>query len=445
MSLEIKGILNYDPQTGLSISSRGEILNDLESLTKIAYGPDYVIEQGNEWYSFLDILAGSLAELAGVCQDIYASLSFNGAAGVPLDNVVSYAGIIRKPKSNSTVEVVVTVPPAVAAVTTYPIGILSGNIYIEDPNGNVWTNKEDLYILNNTISKKTVLFEAINSNPNPTNIQVDAYTTFTLQSGCMYGVGFEYENQLPSKLGREEEDDAQLRARYAAENYRRSTGTIEGVKAKIIEETGVKYCYIRENSTAGTVEGMTPHSIWVVVDGNSTWDGTGTVSNYVGDLEIARAILEYKSLGCGTSVPTEHRSYNSAEGTGMIRCDITIGSDDYVVFFSRAEAVPCRVIVDMSTTLPDENERQSAELLIKQNIAAYINGLGIGNDVLSSGVYSQIFAVISDRNYKDFIMDVTNLSILRTGGSVVTRIPIDANEFANISESDITVNWTMVE
>ena len=66
----INNIINFDNKTGLTVSSRGEILDDLITLTKMAYGQDYVIEQGNEWYTFLDLLAGTLTELGGAVQCI---------------------------------------------------------------------------------------------------------------------------------------------------------------------------------------------------------------------------------------------------------------------------------------------------------------------------------------------------------------------------------------
>ncbi len=284
-SVTINDIVTFDNVTGLKISSKGEILEDLKNMTKIAYGTDYAIEQGNEYYSFLDLLAGSLSDIAGAIQKVYNTLSFTGASGTNLDNVVSFVGITRKAKTNSKVLIKATIDSTIETIER-PLTFQAGEIVLEDSEGNKWINIESLYIAQYKITGGTevenyvgtAMFEASDLNTDPTNIILEPYNNGTnnnltiITSTLTTGVSF--INEVGSELGNQEETDAQLRARYKKELYRESVGTIEGLIAQIEETANVDYCYIIENSTSTTsASGMTPHSIWVITNGTSTFDG----------------------------------------------------------------------------------------------------------------------------------------------------------------------------
>lgn len=279
--MNINNIIEFNDETGLKVSSRGEILEDLKYLTKVAYGSDYVIEQGNEWYSFLDLLAGALTDMSGAIQKVYNSLSFVGASGTNLDNVVSFVGITRKPYKNSTVLIKVELPKG----STRPFTIKERGIVLTDTNDNSWTNTSYITIAefkqdgvtDNYIG--TGMFEATDKNTDPTNIVLQPYNDRTNNSlkdiNEVAPSGTTFINEIASELGNLEENDAQLRARYKAELYKNSVGTLEGLKAALLEKADVTYVYIIENnSETETEDGMPPHSIWVITDGKSTWEQT---------------------------------------------------------------------------------------------------------------------------------------------------------------------------
>lgn len=450
--ITINSIISFNEQSGLTISSRGEILEDLIALTKIAYGQDYAIEQGNEWYSFLDLLAGSLAHLGGSVQQLYNTLSFTGASGTNLDNVVSFVGITRKPKTNSSVLIKATIDTS--SSIERPYSLLAGAITLEDSEGNKWVNSEELIIekYKNTITTQeednyvgTATFVATNENADPTNIVLQPYNNGTgnnltiLTSGIPAGISF--INELASDLGNQEETDAQLRARYKKELYRESIGTVDGLIAQIEEDTNADYVYIVENNSSQTSDtGMTPHSIWVITNGKSEWDGQG-VSDYPDDIAIAKTILNYKSLGCGTSIPTAKQTYNSSTGEGQISVNITKDSTTYNIKFSRASGVSCYVALTLKTDLVAGAQRNSIEYQIKQNIINYINNLGISNDVLYSGISSAIYDVITTNNYKDFVIDIDTVNVGTSSSPTTKRVTIDYDQYAQITESNITITW----
>lgn len=447
MSAEINNIIEFNDETGLKVSSRGEILEDLKYLTKVAYGSDYVIEQGNEWYSMLDLLSGVLTDMSGAIQKVYNTLSFVGASGTNLDNVVSFVGITRKPYKNSTVLIKITLPEN----SKRPFTIQERGIVLQDHNGNYWTNKD--YIIINEFKPDgitenyigTGVFEATDRNSDPTNIVLQPYndgnqTESLIDINGVAPTGTIFMNEVQSELGNLEENDAQLRARYKAELYKNSVGTLEGLKAVLLDKADIKYVYIIENNSENTTEdGMPPHSIWVIVDGKSTWDGTEDISDDPEDIKIGNIILNYASLGCANTNAPDKSTYNN--GTGPIAVQIAIDSTEYNIKFSRATEVPCYVNVTLATDLKDENKKNAIELEVKDNIVKYIESLGISEDVLQSGLSSAVFDVITENDYKDYVFDIDSITVGKTANPSTKRLTMNVNEYSSITKENIVITW----
>lgn len=449
MSIEMNNIIEFNDETGLKVSSRGEILEDLKYLTKVAYGSDYVIEQGNEWYSFLDLLSGVLTDMSGAIQKVYNSLSFTGASGTNLDNVVSFAGITRKPYKNSTVLIKVELPGG----SVRPYTFEAGSITLQDAgtgteDGAFWTNTSYITIpelkadgTDNYIG--TGIFEATSDNTDPTNVVLQPYNNGTNKSLVITdGTAPDkttFINEIASELGNVEENDAQLRARYKAELYKNSVGTLEGLKAVLLEKADITYVYIIENNSDNPTGGMPPHSIWVITDGTSTWDGTGEISNDPEDIKIGNIILNYASLGCGTTNAPDTSTYS--DGKGKIAVNIAIDSTEYNIKFSRASTVPCYVNVTLTTDLTDISKQNAIELEVKENIIRYIESLGIGNDILQSGLSSAVFDVITENAYKDYVFDIDSITVGRDSENMAKRLTIGVNEYSSITDKNIVITW----
>lgn len=474
-------ILEYNRQTGLIAHNKAEIYEDLKQLTRVAYGNDYVIEQGAEWWTFLDLLAGSLAQMGGASQALYNSLSFQDASGVNLDKVVSYAGIRRKSKTNSTVKVVITLTEpstmrgnmATYPNTIRPCRIDPRTVIVSDNKGNKWINKEQIYISRYKVGVSgsydteqenftgTALFEAYAAaGKDETNVQLAPYNNgsnknFVIDessAGINSGEAkFSFINEVYSTLGSAEETDAQLRYRYATEIYKDSVGTIEGLRSKILELSHVNYVKIYENSSSNFTDlsnnnKLAPHSIWVIVDGKSTWDGNND-SKDVADIDIAERIFLYKSLGCSTSWNNctkdsagniiQTKDYNNSLKQGTILVKLTDGSEKYEIRFSRAKANKFSITVKLfnSSSFMDKTP---AEKQIKENIKRYVEGLTIGDDVLYSGIVSQVYKVISDNKYSDYVFDLESITI--GTAAVGKKLSIKADEFPVLE--NVNIIWT---
>ena len=353
-------------------------------------------------------------------------------------------GITRKAKKNSTVIVKATADDTVSLpYTTY-----AGSLIIEDSAGVQWINTTDLVIAEfkpdgvtrNNIG--TATFAANGGSTDLTSIVLAPYSTLTLVSGSAAGITF--VNEVQSVLGNEEESDAQLRARYKNSLYKSSVGTVSGLESAIKNNSNVTYVNILENDTNTLDErGLPPHSIWVIVDGNS--ESETSESTHPDDISVANAILNYKSLGCSTTYAKDTYTPYDAEqktgGTGAISVNITENSTEYVIQFSRANKIPCYVTVDLSSNITNQDQKDSIAYVIKQNIIGYVNNLGIANDVLQSGLSCAVYDVIETNDYVDYVFDINSITAGRTASPTDKRITIDVNEYANITAETITITW----
>ena len=81
---------------GLRTSTKPEILNVLTNMTVEAFGADFAVDEGSDWYIFLDSLSNSLDNVCTAARELYNAQGIINANGSNLDNIVSLAGIYRK-------------------------------------------------------------------------------------------------------------------------------------------------------------------------------------------------------------------------------------------------------------------------------------------------------------------------------------------------------------
>ena len=508
MNNELNGILDFSTKTGIIPHSKADIREDLIKICNQAFGSDINIQEGTELYSFLDILSTSLASVGGAVQNLYTSIGFGNASGTILDNAVALGGIVRK--SEEPTRLTVRASGGVDRKDTQiPI-----NTYLIDPEGNEYINNTNAFSLSNPIISELTgettgyygigVFYASDSNPEPYNVTTKAGSTLISKTGSFDGITF--TNPENSELGRPEENDAQLRYRYANALYSQSTGTVNGLQADLLKLPKVTYAKVIQNTTYGTDDtvhnpyGLPKHSVWVIVDGESTWrtqtdtitggkftfkgveytlvlDGSGnctalnpgsisvsndetiinetiiklvkTNGNYTSaienptstdpdDLEVAKIIFNKISIGCGTAV---QKGEQPVGGQGKIEVIIEEDGVQNQILFSRASKTPVQITLEIaiSGSVPEENTKllDSLKTSIRDNIKNYIDSLGIGNDVLYGGVSSAVYQVHKDNSFDDFVFDINTLEMkLKTNGTAGKRVVINPNQYAAIANND---------
>jgi uncharacterized phage protein gp47/JayE len=421
--------VKFDETTGLKVSTQSKIMEDLKLILKSSFGNDFVIQEGSEMFTFLDLLASSLSKSASEYKKIYDSIGFVNATGVTLDNAVSLAGIVREGLVRSYVDITLT---RIGLVGTTTISNLP--IRIQDANGNNWYCEETITFddENNSVVKR---FYASDGNiEKPYKLFVKAYngtndetTDKYWRATSLIPSSITIQNTSDSVIGQEKESDAQLRYRYFTALYNSSSGTVEGIESKILNantlnlekidakqlEHPVDYVHIYQNNESITNDkyNVPPHSIWVIVDGVSGWDKVASpdTTNYEDDITIAKIIKNFKSLGAGTS---SGKSKSLENGEGAIIYKYDEDGESREIRFSRAEAVECNVSVTLTwdTDILAEEKAKITES-IRNAVTEYVNGLGINNDVLFAGLSSAIYNIYRNSGYNDYIFDITDLRI----------------------------------
>lgn len=455
-NLEITEFVKFDEDTGLIVTPRGEIFQSLKNLVYSSFGSDFVIAEGCEMFTFLDLLATSLSQSAGAYKKIYDSIGFVSATGTTLDNAVALAGITRNGLKRSSVDITLSRPTATGKVS------LSAPVRIQDSNGNNWESTS-LIIFEEGDTEKVATFYASDGNNDASySISITAYNglgqeSVTTDNGeTVYATTWKtltsvpsnitIQNKLDSVIGEEKESDPHLRYRYYAAMHQNATATVEGLKAKLLNANSldlsdvgigelkvpINYIYIYQNNTnSEDTNGVGPHSIWVVVDGKIDEDD---------DLNIAKIIKYFKSLGVGTSYGKSSTGDNITEGA------VTKVIDGEDINFSRAEGVSCYIKIKLNydkDILNTEEKKQAIKDVVIAKVEEYVNGLDIGNDVLFMGIASAIYELYPTLGYSDNVFDITDIVVSGsqiTDETTTTSLSVNFWQYAHVEDKNITVD-----
>jgi len=187
-------------------------------------------------------------------------------------------------------------------------------------------------------------------------------------------------------LGRDIEDNPDLRIRRNQSVVTSRSATVEAIRNKILDLNADEYenlpqltdVIVYENDTDITdSKNIPPHSIMAVTR------QTGDVDTR--DQEIAQAIFDSKAAGIGTS-------YGNATGGNAITKTVTDSTGiDHTIYSARPTSVPIYLTLDnfeTTSAYPDTGDAQ-----LKTLLAAYGNTLGVGVDVI---VYPSLVAQIAN-------------------------------------------------
>ena len=461
MSKELNGWVKFDEETGLIVSSQSEVFDDLKTITQTAFGSDFVIEEGSDIFTFLKLLSDTLSASAGAYKKVYDSLGFINASGVTLDNAVSLAGITREGLVRSSVDITITKNEEIEDSIT--INDTEGIVRIQDVNGNNWYCNEEVTFSNDTSTLIRKFYASDGNIEKPYDISIKSYNGKgtnenaqpwkILTANALNKVTF--QNTEDSILGQEKESDAQLKYRYYTALYGQSSATVDGLKSKLLNSSNlnldainskplnvpINTVYIYENNTNSVdAENVSPHSIWVIVDGTTSWDGKNGSTTDNDDITIANIIRNFKSLGAGTSYG-KSTPVTEDKHTGAITYTYEDGT---VINFSRAEPIDCyinlNIVINRDVIIEGSQDENKLISSIKEAIINYVNNLGINNDILFSGVISAIHELNSSRGYEDFVFDITDLKIGNSSQSNTKKLEVDIYQFAQIDTDKITIN-----
>lgn len=376
----------YIDDAGLHVPTYADIRDDLIAQFKAIYGEDIYLGNDSQDYQMISAFALKTYDTMQMLQIVYNNQSTKTAVGTGLSSRVKLNGLRRKTATYSTCVLTLTGTPG----TTIPAGI------VEDTQGRKWRLPE-----NTRFDRETLEITAQCQDLGAIEAPVG---TIAKISNPQYG-WLTVTNKVPAVKGRPIETDEELRRRQSISTAIPSQNMVNSTIAGIASVAGVTRYKVYENDTNSTDEnGIPSHSIAAVVEGGL--DGA-----------VAEQIYLRKGPGCGTY------------GTTTIIYTNSDGLKNEIRFFRPSyQKISVKVTVKKYATYTTAVEGD-----IRRNIASYIDRLGIGGNVTSTGILTAIAASVDDALHPPFALQSVQLG--KDGGVLgVADIEIPYNAIAK-SES----------
>lgn len=228
-------------------------------------------------------------------------------------------------------------------------------------------------------------------------------------------------NSSAGVVGKTQESDSSLRDRIKRDQFTGSA-LLNAIHSAIMRVENVEDCLVRDNPTnandTSTILGITipPHSLFICVEGGTNAD-------------IAQAIFDTKSGGCGYTTGTGH--------TQTVQVEDKINGQFYNVSFDR----PVYQAIDVEVELATGQATAPVKEQVKQAIIDYANGKISGVDGLTIGKNVSPFEIASAITQELPELYIASVKVAEHGDTpAATEISIALNEKATISETDITVS-----
>lgn len=377
--------------TGIHAPALADIRAYFVSSYKAIYGSDVYLESDSQDGQLLDIFSTAIHDCNAQTVACYGAYSPATAQGNGLSSVVKINGIARLLPSKSSADLLI----GGTAGTTINGG------YATDVDGVQWELPDGVTIpVEGQITvTATCSVDGQISAPPETIINIGTPTR-----------GWQtVTNPEAATEGSPVESDATLRRRQKTSTALPSKTVVDGIVGALLDLSGVVRVKPYDNDTNSTDgNGIPAHGLAMVVEG--------------GDAQEIASVIRLKKTPGGPTYGT----------TSEIVTD-TYGIPKTINFF-RPTIVPITVAVEIEvvggyTTAIGE--------LIKQDIAAYVNDLDIGEDVYIRRLFvpANLNGIVQSETY-----DISSLLIARDGGSPASsNVIIAFNEAASCAISDISV------
>lgn len=381
----------YIDDAGIHVPTYADIRDDLIARFKAIYGEDIYLGNDAQDYQMISAFALKTYDTMQMLQIVYNNQSVKTAVGTGLSSRVKLNGLRRKTATHSTCVLTLTGTPG----TTIPAGI------VEDTQGRKWGLPDNIKFDGATL-EITARCRDVGAVEAPVG-------TITKISNPQYG-WLSVTNKVPAVKGRPIETDEELRRRQSISTAIPSQNMVDSTIAGIASVAGVTRYKVYENDTNKTDEhGVPSHSIAAVVEGGL-------------DSAVAEQIYLRKGPGCGTHGTTTV-TYVNADG---LKNEIRFFRPTY-------QDIAVKVTIKKYATYTT-----TAESDIKSNIAEYIERLGIGINVTTTGILTAISAAVADALHPPFALQSVQLG--RAGGALgVVDVVIPYNVVAKSAAVTVEV------
>lgn len=361
------------------------------------YGQDIYLGADSQDGQFLVFLANAIHDANGETLAAYNSFSPSTAQGTGLDRNVKLNGIRRKRATYSTAPFLLV----------GQAGILITNGVITDPAGNKWALPPTVLISDLGQIVVTATCQTLGA----VSLSAGAVDTANGKGGIANITrGWQSaRNTADASVGQAVETDSALRQRQAVSTALPSLRLIDGLKGALSAVSGVNRLEVFNNANGyRDANGIPGHTIAVVVDG--------------GDAATLAQVIELKK---GPGVSTYGNTLQTVAPTS--------GIPENVRFFYLS-TVPVSYGITVQNI---GGYTQSIENQWKATLAAFVNGLSIGEDVEQDQAFAaaKLYDGIGSKTFK-----ILSFTQSRDGAPLTTAdVPIAFYEAASCDPANIAV------
>lgn len=386
--------LIYIDSTGFHYPDYPTILSAYQDAYRVIYGADVYLEADSQDGEWLAIQAQSAYDACVVFSGVYNSFSPSFAIGDGLSRNAAINGISRRVATYSTVDLDI--------VGT--AGTVLNSAKAQDNNGIKWSIPDGSTIGVGGTLTVTATCDTIGA----ISAGIGSVVTIATPTRGWLTV----TNATAATEGVAVESDAELRVRQAQSTMLPAQSVLDSIVSAIAAVDGVTDFRVYENDTNATVDTIPAHTgACAVVDG-------GTVQ------DIVDAIGNTKPPGSGT-FGTTSGTFTDQNGNAK------------TINFFRPTAAAISVDIDITALT---GYTSSYEDDIKAAVAAAINALLIGEDVLITRLYAP--ATLSG-TAAGLTFNLTALELKKNAGAFASAdVTIDFNEVAECLVSNITITVT---
>lgn len=266
---------NQLDETGLTISTLQEIIDEITAAMQVIYGSDINVDPNSPDGQQINIFAQTVRDQLELLVSIFNSFDPDSVSGTLLDRRHALNGVARIPGSYTIQPVSITVDQS---LTLYGLDQSVEEVFtVADDNGN------EFYLIT-TIALDTetqsLPFRAVEIGKVETT-----QNTITNQVTVTTGVTVVNNPLVATSTGVDEETDAQYRVRRNKSFFLQAQSPADAVEAGLLDTEGVTDALVGENVTDSPAGGIAAHGIWAIVE-----NGT--------DEDVAITIYRKKSSGC---------------------------------------------------------------------------------------------------------------------------------------------------
>lgn len=345
-----------------------DILSSKISTAKELFGEDIDTGDQTPLGKFIRINAYSEALIEEEIEAVYYARFPNSASGTSLDRLLVFGNLKRNPAEAACYSVLVEG----RAGHTIPAGFLVGT----DTELTFYTAEQVTIGDDGACEVKVACTEAgtvgnVNAGAITKIINPDINVSAVSGISCL-------------EVGKDEESDADLRVRLKSAIAGSGSCNVNAIRAAILRVPTVKYAEVIENDTnEADSEGRPAHSFQCYVLGGEGYEK-----------EIGEAIFSKRAVG--------------VQAIGDKSVTITDASGkEKVVKYSPALNVNVNIRIQIKTSNLFASDGAQK---VQNNVAEYINGLGIGKTLVLSSIYGHIYKVTG-------VSEVTTLEVSTNGGS----------------------------